>query len=79
MAFKRENIKEGMERLYTEGLLAESWTVDEAADLVSALLSVHTYEYLVLERGWPMDQYLRRLQTILRSILVSDPAPEISK
>lgn len=79
MAFRRENIRQGMERLQEEGLLAEGWTVDEAADFAWALLSVHTYEYLVVERGWPMDQYLRRLQAILRSILVSDPTPETPK
>ena len=73
MAFKRTNIKQGMERLLREGLLAEGWTVDEAADFAWALLSVHTYEYLVVERRWPVDQFVRRLQTVLHSILVSQP------
>ena len=71
-AFRRENIRQGMERLRGEGLLAEGWTVDEAADFAWALLSVHTYEYLVVERRWPIDQFVRRLQTTLRSILVSE-------
>ena len=73
MTFRRENIRHGMERLRREGLLAEGWTVDEAADFAWALLSVHTYEYLVVERGWPIDQFVRRLQTTLRSILVAEP------
>ena len=73
MAFKRTNIKQGMERLLREGLLAEGWTVDEAADFAWALLSVHTYEYLVVERRWPVDQFVRRLQTVLHSVLVSQP------
>ena len=73
MAFRRANIRQGMERLRREGLLAEGWTVDEAADFAWALLSVHSYEYLVVERGWPVDQFVRRLQKILRSVLVIEP------
>ena len=73
MNFRWENIRQGMERLQREGLLAEGWTVDEAADFAWAVLSVHTYEYLVVERGWPIDQFVRRLQTALRSILIAEP------
>ena len=73
MAFRRGNIRQGMERLQGEGLLAAGWTVDEAADFAWALLSVHTYEYLVVERGWPIDQFVGRLQRMLRKTLVSEP------
>ena len=73
MAFRRENIRQGMERLQGEGFLASAWTVDEATDFAWALLSVHTYEYLVVERRWPIDQFVRRLQTTLRSVLVAEP------
>ena len=73
MAFRRENIRRGIERLQEEGLLAERWTVDEAADFAWALLSVHTYEYLVVERRWPIEQFVARLQAILRSALVVKP------
>ena len=73
MAFRRANIRRGMERLRKEGLLAEGWSVDEAADFGWALLSLHMYEYLVVERGWPIDQFVGRLQTVLRGILASEP------
>ena len=49
------------------------WSVDEAADFGWALLSLHMYEYLVVERGWPIDQFVGRLQTVLRGILASEP------
>ncbi|MDP6402846.1 MAG: hypothetical protein QF467_04795, partial [SAR202 cluster bacterium] len=67
------NIRQDMERLQREGLLAERWTVDEATDFAWAILSVHTYEYLVVERGWPIDQFVRHLRMALRSVLVTVP------
>ena len=69
MALRRENIRQGIERLQMEGLLADGWTVDEAADFAWALISLHTYEYLVVERAWPIDQFVSRLQTMLRNTL----------
>ena len=73
MAFRRENITQVIKRLEEEGILADGWTADEAADFAWSVLSIHTYEYLVVERKWPLDQFLRRLQLILRSILVAEP------
>ena len=71
MAARRTGIKHDMERLQREGALAEGWTADAAADLVWSLLSLHTYEYLVVERGWPIDQFVERLQEILRRALLN--------
>ena len=73
MAFRRGNIRRVMEALQREGLLADGWTVDEAADFVSALLSLHTYEYLARERGWTIERLVSRLTTILHSTLVARP------
>ena len=73
MSFRREGIRHGMEMLEQEGLLTKGWTVDEAADFAFALLSLHTYENLVVERGWSIDQFVLRLQAALKSILVTVP------
>ena len=73
MAVRRDNIRQVMERLQAERLLADEWTVDEATDFVWAIVSVHTYEYLVVERGWTINQLVGRLQTSLRAILVAEP------
>lgn len=72
MAFRRANILQTIEGLEREGRLAKEWTVDEATDFAWTLVSVHTYEYLVIERGWTVEQLVRRLQQILRVALVSD-------
>ncbi len=72
MAFRRENIRRDIERLQREGFLAPGWTLDEAVDFTWALLSVHTYEYLIIERGWPIEQFIRRLRTMLRRTIVKE-------
>jgi len=71
MAARRTGIKHDMERLQGMGALAEGWTADEAADFAWALLSLHTYEYLVVERGWPIDRFVERLQETLRQTLLN--------
>ncbi len=73
MAFRRENIRRDIERLQREGFLAPGRTLEEAVDFVWALLSVHTYEYLVIERGWSIEQFVRRLRTVLRRVIVKEP------
>lgn len=73
MTFRRGNIRRVIEALQREGLLADGWTVDEAADFVWGVLSLHTYEYLVQERGWTIEQFVSRLTSMVRSTLVALP------
>ena len=72
MAFRRDNVRMGMERLKAEGNLDVAWTVEDATDFTWALLSVHTYEYLVIERGWDIERFVRYLTSALRRTLVKD-------
>ena len=72
MAMRRGNIREGIVRLHEEGALSERWTVDEATDFAWALMSVHTYEYLVVERKWPIDRFVDHLRETLRNTLLSE-------
>jgi AcrR family transcriptional regulator len=71
MAVRRANIRAGIVRLQEEGSLAANWTVDEATDFAWTLLSVHTYEYLVVERKWAIDRFVEHLRSTLREILVT--------
>ena len=73
MAYRRENARRIMETLHKEGYLADGWTVDEATDFAWAILSIHTYENLVVERGWSIEQFVGRLTTMLLSVLVAQP------
>ncbi|MBI2852920.1 MAG: TetR/AcrR family transcriptional regulator [Chloroflexi bacterium] len=73
MAFRRKQVKQVIKRLKEEGLLEKGWTVDRATDFVWALLSVHTYEYLVIERGWSIKRFVSHLRTVLRRTIVKEP------
>ena len=71
--FRWQNIRRDMERLQGEGLLSDGWTVDEAADFVWSLLSLHTYENLVVERDWSIERFVRHLRIMLRRTIVKEP------
>jgi AcrR family transcriptional regulator len=72
MAYFSVNARRLIERLEEEGSLTEGWTVDEATDFAWGVLSVHTYENLVVQRGWTIDQFVSRLGAMLRSVLVAE-------
>src|ERR687886_1235854 len=55
------------ERLADEYHLAPGWTVDSATDMLWALISTEPLERLLVDRGWPPQQYAERLAQLLRS------------
>ena len=59
------------ERLAHEHRLAPGWTVDSATDMLWALISTEPLERLLVDRGWPPQQYAERLAQLLRSTFVS--------
>jgi AcrR family transcriptional regulator len=61
------------ERLHGDGMLASGWSLDEAADVLWTMLSIRSWESLVLERGWPMSRYVGRMQELTRRIFVRGP------
>jgi AcrR family transcriptional regulator len=73
MTFRRDQVGRVIKRLQQEGLLNAGWTVDEAADFIWALLSVHTYEYLAVERGWTVEKLVSHLRTVIRHTIVKEP------
>lgn len=73
MDYRRSNARQVIERIHKDGYLAEGWTVDEATDFAWGLLSTSTYELLVVERGWSIEQFLDRLRTMLYKVLIIEP------
>src|ERR671939_972175 len=59
------------ERLAHEHRLAPGWTLDSATDMLWALISTEPLERLLVDRGWPPQQYAERLAQLLCSTFVS--------
>jgi AcrR family transcriptional regulator len=57
-------------RLTESGRLSTDWSKGEARDVTFMLLSLHTYEYLVVESGWSLAKYLRLLGRLLERALL---------
>jgi hypothetical protein len=55
------------ERLAHEHQLAPGWTMDSATDMLWALISTEPLERLLVDRGWPSQQYAQRSARLLRS------------
>jgi AcrR family transcriptional regulator len=59
-----------VERLQADGQLAPQWSTATAIDILWALLSVQTWESLVMGRGWSAEAYASHLQQVIERVLV---------
>jgi AcrR family transcriptional regulator len=57
-------------RLHRDGALASGWSLDEATDVLWTMLSIRSWESLVLERGWSVSRYVVRMQELTRRAFV---------
>lgn len=56
--------------LHDEGRLAQPWTVDTAADMMWALMSLDILERLTIDRHWSDKRYADRMALLLNSTFV---------
>jgi hypothetical protein len=56
--------------LAAEGKLRPGLTQETSADIAWAFASPHQYEYLVIERGWSVDDYRPHLEETIASRLL---------
>jgi hypothetical protein len=47
-----------------------SWQLEEAVEVLAALLSVDTYERLVVEQRWQPEQLISRIWELSRTFLL---------
>jgi len=59
-------------RLQRDGMLAPLWSPEEAGEMLWSLLSIANWENLTIERGWPLDRYVVRMQELTKRAFVRD-------
>ena len=70
MSAVRSGCRRAIDALYRDGLLDPKFSRDEAIDLMWTMLSVHNWEQLTVECGWPTSQYIDSMQTLLKRALL---------
>ena len=69
MTQRRAGLRAHLEELDQQGELDDAWTVEQAVDLLWSVGAPQSYELLVVERGWSIDEYERWLLHSAHSIL----------
>lgn len=62
-----------IKRLEQEGQLASQWQPETAIDILWTLLSIQTWESLVIARGWSDEHYAKRVKQIVEDVLIATP------
>jgi AcrR family transcriptional regulator len=65
--------------LHREGLLADSWTIATATDMLWALMSGDLMDNLTIDAGWSINKYVDHMTTLMRAVFVAEPAPDRSR
>jgi AcrR family transcriptional regulator len=73
MGAVRESCRTTIEALHRDGMLAPEWSRDVAVDLMWTMLSIRNWEQLTTECGWSTNQYVSRMQKLLKRTLVGGP------
>lgn len=73
MAGRRVAHREIVQRLADEGELADDWDVDSAALLFYTVTLPRTWDELVVERGWTIEQYHEHVTRLLVRGFLAEP------
>jgi AcrR family transcriptional regulator len=73
MEVKRGALRAALLRVEAEGRFNSAWKLEEAVDVLMALVSVDTYQQLVVERGWKEGALIRRAWELCQSSFVVPP------
>jgi AcrR family transcriptional regulator len=74
MEQKRGGIRAALQQLHAEGRFSDAWTIEEAVDLLAALLSNDAYHQLVVDAGWPEEAMIGRVRDLCERFLVEPGA-----
>ncbi len=73
MSCLRDICEDTIEALDKEEILSSEWSQEEATDLFFTMLSIQTWEQLVIECGWSQTQYINWIKKILLGTFVDMP------
>ena len=73
LRIKRGAMRAAIERVAADGGLESAWTVDQAVDILAALLSVDTYHSIVVERGWQPEALIAKVWDVCRKSFIVEP------
>jgi len=76
---KRGAIRVALELVRAGGCFSSTWQLEEAVEVLAALLSVDAYERLVNERGWSPEQLISRIVEISATFLVTPPPAKAAR
>lgn len=71
MACLRDGCREIIAGLADEGALAPGWPREEAVEMFWTVLSFQTWEQLVVECGWSIDQYTHAMKQLLTRTFIA--------
>ncbi len=60
-----------IERIAEEGRLRAGWETEMAIDFFWSLISIQTWENLVIERGWSSEQYTMKIKRVIDDALIT--------
>jgi AcrR family transcriptional regulator len=75
-AGRRQLVRHVVSRLRAEGDLDDGWSVDDAADVLSALMTASFTSDLMEERGWDVDRLGCRLRQVIDRALLTPTAKQ---
>lgn len=76
---KRGAIRGALERVKGDGHFSPTWQLEEAVELLAALVSVDTYQRLVVVQGWQPEQLIRRIIELSQAFLLVPSARKAAR
>lgn len=70
---RRGALRAALVRTKADGHLSAAWSVDEAVDMLLALLSVETYHELVVQNGWKPARFIEKAWQMCQDSVVQAP------
>lgn len=70
MNYRRAGIRQVVEWVRREGMLAPGWNLDDAVDLIWAITAPELYDALVVERKWSSRRWVRHTRRLIFNSLI---------